>query len=85
MSAQTGSPDSLGRPVLHGKQHTETQMLQPPGSPGEVRPSAPPLDSHLAEGREKHKSGQISPRANNRWQLLPTEDNTPQNAQALLS
>lgn len=63
---------------------TQTEMLQPPGSPGEVRPSAPPLDSHLAEGREKHKSGQISPRANTRWQLLPTEDNTPQNAQALL-
>lgn len=51
---------ALGRPVLHSKHHTETEILWPPGSPGEVRPSAPPLDSHLAEGREKHKSGRTS-------------------------
>lgn len=28
---------------------------------------------------------QTSPRPKSRWQLLPTEDNTPQNAQAPLS
>lgn len=51
---------ALGRPVLHSKHHTEAEMLQPPGSPGELRPPAPPLDSHLAEGREKYKSGRTS-------------------------
>lgn len=71
---------ALGRPVLQSKHHPETEMLQPPGSPRGLRPSAPPLDSHLAEGREKHKPGQpqTSPRANSQCQLLPSEDNTPQ-------
>lgn len=53
---------------------TETEMLQPPGNPGELQPPAPPLNSHLAEGRE-YKSGRTSDLTQGQ-QLLPTEDNS---------
>lgn len=64
-SAQTGNAcrgasEPLGRLALHSKHHANKEMLQHTGSPGEVGPSAPPLDSHLAQGREKHKSGRTS-------------------------
>lgn len=49
-----------GRPALHSKHHANKEMLQSTRSPGEVSPSAPPLNSHLAQGREKHKSGWTS-------------------------